>query len=472
MIRIIGGADHSSRNKSDRKNRGADHSSRSKCDRGHRGADHSSRSQRDGKHRGADHSSRCESDEHTVSSRGADHSSGNRRATRDVHSSKYKAAKRSSTKNDGKGADQSRRSRRKNHSSRDTSESRTSDTSTSLSDTDRRSRKRRSGYTPEEHTKRIKLDHRRARSPAASLPKRARDGTSDSSGTSESDSSDEDEQLNQFDPSLEHEDRDEYRVDVAPRIQKYLNRHFRKGLTKEERTAMLKKHPKANVKAAQPPKLDQFVSEFAGKKLDKARDAQLARVQGSVLYVSNPLTNLWADLIDKGLTQNPEGVVSVAVVMETIQRSLVLLGNANNLISETRREVALEAIHPSLKKYGKGDFSQAEDNLFGEAFKETLVKKVEADSVLAKAVNIVNRSSKGRDGHFHKSQTRFTKKNRFFGSRTSGYGAASGRTYNPYSSRGYQGRGKQTPGRPFVRKSGVFSRLGPQNQSTSQHRSV
>ena len=77
---------------------------------------------------------------------------------------------------------------------------------------------------------------------------------------------------------MEHEDRDEYRVDVPPRIQKYLNRHFRKGLTKEERTAMLKKHPKPNVKAAQPPKLDQFVSEFAGKKLD---NTQLAKVQSS-----------------------------------------------------------------------------------------------------------------------------------------------------------------------------------------------
>ena len=42
-----------------------------------------------------------------------------------------------------------------------------------------------------------------------------------------------------------------------------------------------------------PPKLDQFMSEFAEKKFDKARDAQLARIQGAVLHTANPLTNLW-----------------------------------------------------------------------------------------------------------------------------------------------------------------------------------
>lgn len=155
--------------------------------------------------------------------------------------------------------------------------------------------------------------------------------------------------------------------------------------------------------------------------------------------------------------------------MDTIQRSLVLLGNANNLISETRREVALEVIHPSLKKY---DFSKSEENLFGEAFKETLVKKVEADSVLAKAVNIVTRSSKGRDNHYQRSQSRYGKKDQFFGSQISGNRAASGKMYNSYISRNYQGRGKQTPGKPYVRKGGIFTRLGPQSQDKSYQRSV
>ena len=90
-------------------------------------------------------------------------------------------------------------------------------------------------------------------------------------------------------------------------------------------------------------------------------------------------------------------------VLDIIQRSLVLLGNANNFISETRRETALESIHPSLKKYGKGDFSNSKCDLFGQGFKDGLVKKVEADAALSKAVSIVARSV-GTTGKIYQKQ--------------------------------------------------------------------
>ena len=112
-----------------------------------------------------------------------------------------------------------------------------------------------------------------------------------------------------------------------------------------------------------------------------------------MLYAASPLTNLWADLIEQGLSNDAEAAIHVSDILDTIQRSLVLLGNANSLISETRREIALESIHPSLKKYGKGAFAKAKADLFGEKFKDTLVKKVEADSALSKAVSIVSKTS-------------------------------------------------------------------------------
>ena len=68
---------------------------------------------------------------------------------------------------------------------------------------------------------------------------------------------------------------------------------------------MLKKHPKPDIEAAAPPKLDSFISDFAGKKLDKARDAKLARIQSAVLYAANPLTCLWSDLADQGSLRTP-----------------------------------------------------------------------------------------------------------------------------------------------------------------------
>ena len=41
----------------------------------------------------------------------------------------------------------------------------------------------------------------------------------------------------------------------------------------------------------------------------------------------------------------------------------------------------------------KGDFSETLADLFGEAFKEVLVQKVETDSALSKAVSIANKSA-------------------------------------------------------------------------------
>ena len=62
--------------------------------------------------------------------------------------------------------------------------------------------------------------------------------------SSPSDSDSEDDESEVFNPALEQEDRDEFRMDVPRPVGKYVNRHFRKGLTMEELTAMLKKHPK------------------------------------------------------------------------------------------------------------------------------------------------------------------------------------------------------------------------------------
>ena len=68
------------------------------------------------------------------------------------------------------------------------------------------------------------------------------------------------------------------------------------ALSKEERTAMLRRHPKPDRAMMAPPKLDPFILDFAHKKIDRVWDAALARIQGSLLYAANPLTNPWANL--------------------------------------------------------------------------------------------------------------------------------------------------------------------------------
>ena len=133
--------------------------------------------------------------------------------------------------------------------------------------------------------------------------------------------------------------------------------------------------------------------DFAGKRLDKARDTQVIKIQTSLLYAANPLAKLWSEVVEQGLDQDPKALIPIADVLDTIQRALVLLGSANNTISETRHEIALGAAHSSFRKYAKGDFSETGTDLFGEVFKEVLVQKVETDLALSKAVSIANKSA-------------------------------------------------------------------------------
>ena len=61
------------------------------------------------------------------------------------------------------------------------------------------------------------------------------------------------------------------------------------------------------------------MADFADKKLDKARDSQLANIQGAVLYAASPLTNLWAKLINQGLANDPEDTIHVSDILDSIQ---------------------------------------------------------------------------------------------------------------------------------------------------------
>jgi hypothetical protein len=230
---------------------------------------------------------------------------------------------------------------------------------------------------------------------------------------------------------------------------------------------MLRKHPKPDTKVMVPPKPDQFITDFAPKVVDKAQDAALTKIQGSLLYAVNPLANLWSHLIAQSLDGDQQAVILVTEVLEVVQRILVLLVNANNLLSERWREIALDAVHSSLKKYAKGNFTDAGNDLFGKKFKEELVQKVEADGALSKAVRIVSRSTK----LYQNPQTQHKGKSPLFQSQTSGYGAVFGRRYNPYqthySFNSYQGKGKRPAGKPYPRKGNVFERLGQQHNRSA-----
>lgn len=205
--------------------------------------------------------------------------------------------------------------------------------------------------------------------------------------------SDQDELSGQFDPASLVKSKEG--TFSAPSImKKYLNKHMKRCLSKEECEAIFKEHPKPDLHSCSPPKVDKYISDFLGKRLPKEHDSELAKIQSAILAGVRPLTSAWQLLHDNGLEKDPEMVVPASEVLTLIQCSLCMIGNASELVSQTRRSKILNTIDHSWSKFGEGDFPSAKDTLFGEEFQASLTTKVEKDNALSKAVSITKRNKK------------------------------------------------------------------------------
>ena len=139
-----------------------------------------------------------------------------------------------------------------------------------------------------------------------------------------------------FDPSA-HAVEDEYTFPAQSPINEYLEKLFRSTLDKASRSAMHKAHPVPKTMVTRAPKVDHYATNHLKSRFPKGEDAELSKIQTALLRVCGPMTCLWAELIDNDLLSNPEATVNVHDVLNIIQRSLVLLGNANELVSQLRR---------------------------------------------------------------------------------------------------------------------------------------
>ena len=113
----------------------------------------------------------------------------------------------------------------------------------------------------------------------------------------------------------------------------FLEKHFNKSLTEEERTAILKDFPKPQCNALVAPQLDQQVKEQMqqkGKDPHFGSEKSLCKVQEKVLEVAGPLTCLWADLLNEDASVSPEDILLLA------QRAPVLLGSVSHAITVER----------------------------------------------------------------------------------------------------------------------------------------
>ena len=120
-------------------------------------------------------------------------------------------------------------------------------------------------------------------------------------------------------------------------MQKYLEKHLTKCLSKEEREALFKENPKPDLPVCSPPKIDKFITDFLGKKLPKEHDQDLAKTQAAILTCVRPLTAAWQQLQDQGIEQDPGITVPATEVLTLIQCVVCMIGNATEQVSQIRR---------------------------------------------------------------------------------------------------------------------------------------
>ena len=91
---------------------------------------------------------------------------------------------------------------------------------------------------------------------------------------------------------------------------------------------------------------------------------------------------MWSELLDNNLLEDERAVIDV---LEAVQRTLVLLGNANELISQTRCAI-LKCVDHNLEKYGKDPPKNNGDLIGSKEFCAQLKSQVESDKALSQVV--------------------------------------------------------------------------------------
>ena len=218
-------------------------------------------------------------------------------------------------------------------------------------------------------------------------------------------------------------------------ITEYLEKRMKRCLTKDEREALIKDHPKPDSPSCKVPTVDKFIKEFLGKRFPKEEDGELAKIQAATLLPVCPLAFAWNSLLESGADKDPDMLVPVTEVISMIQHTICLIGNASEFISQIRHTRILEKLDTSWSKYGQEDFSDLKDTLFGEDFQQTLVSKVEKEAVLAKVVVASKRSKENRGKESSSSHRRdnYGCSQFFRGSPSAGYRGRQGKNFQPYN---------------------------------------
>ena len=181
------------------------------------------------------------------------------------------------------------------------------------------------------------------------------------------------------------------KVDVPEAIESSLRKYFQSNLETTARRSMAREDPLPDIPALRCPRADDVIADFMGKDFPSKIDSQYRRMQTAVLASAAPAINLWINLDQQQLTLGQGGLVPVDVVLGVIQRSLVLVGNASNYISQMRRDIIIRKLEDrnrglarTLRSICKSRQPEG-DLLFGSTVHKALSDRAETVSALQKA---------------------------------------------------------------------------------------
>ena len=112
--------------------------------------------------------------------------------------------------------------------------------------------------------------------------------------------------------------------------------------------------------------MDPFLSDVQGLANAKRADRMLANIQQKVSDVFRPLAVLWA-AIEQGRT--------VHELTELVQMAIVMMGDASNVLSETRRQRLMAALPKRCPKSLLQGLHPSGDLLFGDGFSREYKRK-------------------------------------------------------------------------------------------------
>ena len=190
----------------------------------------------------------------------------------------------------------------------------------------------------------------------------------------------------QFDPQEDVVSSSKLLFQAPSVVQSYLEKHFGRTLSEDERKAMQEVHPRPDCAAMQCPKVDEHIMKWLGNRYDKSLDNAFVQIQSAVQAAVGPAACLWSALEEATKENGGPDELPVADVLEVLQHTMVLLGNASALVSKHRRVSLLMAKDSCMAKSVKDmDLPPSGKVLFGKDFTTELTAKTKDAAALAEA---------------------------------------------------------------------------------------